>query len=56
MCVCVRKRERDWCIILLCVCVCQSDPSGIKLKELIMEKGITSSAVEYLRTKVPPKL
>ena len=34
----------------------QSDPSGNKLKELIMEKGITNSVVDYLKTKVPAKL
>ena len=37
-------------------CIVQSDPSGNKLKELIMEKGITSSIVNYLQTKVPAKL
>jgi E3 ubiquitin-protein ligase UBR4 len=43
-----------------CFCVVTngigSDPSGNKLKELIMEKGITSSIVNYLQTKVPAKL
>jgi E3 ubiquitin-protein ligase UBR4 len=43
-----------------CFCVVANgignDPSGNKLKELIMDKGITSSVVNYLKTKVPAKL
>ena len=49
--VCARPLELDMCGVHT-----QSDPSGNKLKELIMEKGITNSVVDYLKTKVPAKL
>ena len=47
-----RPLELDMCGVVYT----QSDPSGNKLKELIMEKGITNSVVDYLKTKVPAKL
>lgn len=45
------------CIWQSCLCCVpfQNDASGEKLKDLAIEMGLTTSAVAYLKGKVPPK-